>query len=121
MSTSDWRDLPSDIWDLIVINLISLDELCSVACAAEALAALGKVSEQPQVMHTFQNTRIDCMKHLEKSLFGPRAQSVTVLLLKVCKHTRRLAAERWESLAAGCPSVPPCPLTSLPFVFGLDR
>ncbi|EIE21484.1 hypothetical protein COCSUDRAFT_48132 [Coccomyxa subellipsoidea C-169] len=80
MSSSGWCDLPSDIWDLVLCNLVSTDRVYSVACAAEALAALGQV----------------------------------------CKHTRRLAAERWEALAAGCPSVPPCPLTSLPFVFGLD-
>ncbi|CAL8469555.1 g9096 [Coccomyxa elongata] len=80
MTLTGWCDLPSDIWELIFHNLISTDQLYSLSCAAEALAALGQV----------------------------------------CKHTRGLAAQGWEDLAAGSPSVPQCPLTSLPFVFGLD-
>lgn len=39
----DWSDLPLDIWEIILQDLVTTDQLHSVAYAAESLATLGQV------------------------------------------------------------------------------
>lgn len=43
MSDPDWSDLPWDIWQQILHNLVSTGQLYSLACAAASLASMGQV------------------------------------------------------------------------------
>ena len=102
-----WADLPEELWQSVLSHLLSVDCLHSVACSAQHISRLSQVN-----------------RSTGRAPSHALANGLLLLIhacSQVCKASRRLTEPAWASLCSACPAVPQCPLTCLPFVYGLDR